>query len=134
MTFLSGRFHRLLWQGLRGSARALPDRSRGAALSLGSAAMLPATLLAWLGLETSAFALMYLPCLAAGWFRLSGNLAPQLGTACYFSAGDITSLTFGDVVPRARFSQALTVLETVTGPPSGWRWPMCSPRSTRWAA
>jgi hypothetical protein len=59
--------------------------------------MLPATLVFWLALEVSAFALMYLPGLAAGWFQLGDQLRPQIGTAFYLSAGDITSLTFGDV-------------------------------------
>ena len=114
-TFLSGRFHRLFWHGLRRGTCWLPAGSRAGVLSLGSAAMLPATLIFWLVLEVSAFALMYLPGLTGGGFRLSDHLQPQIGTAFYFSAGDITSLTFGDVVPRSGLCQALVDAETAAG-------------------
>jgi hypothetical protein len=77
--------------------------------------MLPATLAFWLVLEVTAFALIYLPGLAGGWFRLSDQLQPQIGTAYYLSAGDITSLTFGDVVPRSGLYQAVTDAETAIG-------------------
>ncbi|MGE5137037.1 MAG: hypothetical protein ACM32E_29610 [Gemmatimonadota bacterium] len=80
-TFLSGRFHRLFWHGLRRGTSWLPAGSRAGVLSLGSAAMLPATLIFWLVLEVSAFALMYLPGLTGGGFRLSDHLQPQIGTA-----------------------------------------------------
>jgi hypothetical protein len=114
-TFMAARFHRLFWRGLRRSTAWLPARGRASVLSLGSAAMLPATLVFWLVLEVSAFALMYLPGLAAGWFQLSGYLRPQLGTAFLLSAGDISSLTFGDVVPRGGLYQALADAETAVG-------------------
>jgi hypothetical protein len=114
-TFLAARFHRIIWRGLRGGTSRLPAPARTSLLSLGSAAMLPATLVFWLVLEVSAFALMYLPGLAAGGFRLSDQLRPQIGTAYYLSAGDITSLTFGDVVPRSGLYQAVTEAETAVG-------------------
>ena len=114
-TFLSGRFHRLFWHGLRRGTSWLPAGSQAGVLSLGSAAMLPATLIFWLVLEVSAFALMYLPGLTGGGFWLSDHLQPQIGTAFYFSAGDITSLTFGDVVPRSGLCQALVDAETAAG-------------------
>jgi hypothetical protein len=114
-TFVAGRFHRLLWRGLCRGTSGLPADGRASVLSLGSAAMLPATLILWLVLEVSAFALMYLPGLAGGGFVLSDHLQPQIGTAYYLSAGGITSLTFGDVVPRSGLCQALVDAETVVG-------------------
>lgn len=114
-TFIAARFHRLLWRALRVSTSRLPARARAAVLSLGSAAMLPATLILWLALEISAFALIYWPGLAGGRFRLSGHLPPQIGMAYYFSAGDITSLTFGDVVARSGLYRAVVDVETAVG-------------------
>jgi hypothetical protein len=58
---------------------------------------------------------MYLPGLAAGSFRLSNHLPAGAGTAFYFSAGDISSLTFGDVVARTALYRALADLETGIG-------------------
>lgn len=43
-TFFAGRYHRALWAVLRAVTRPLPERTRHAMLSLGSAALLPATL------------------------------------------------------------------------------------------
>jgi hypothetical protein len=114
-TFLTARFHWLAWRGLRGLASALPAAGREGVLSIGSAAMLPATLVAWLALEISAFAMMYLPGMASGSFTLSGHLQGQIGTAYYLSAGDITSLAFGDVVARRGTYQALADVETAIG-------------------
>jgi hypothetical protein len=84
-------------------------------LAIGSAALLPATLVIWLTLEISAFAMMYLPGMADGSFRLAGPLRAQIGTAYYFSAGDISTLTFGDVVARSGLFRGLAVVETVIG-------------------
>ncbi len=114
-TFLTARMHRLIWGGLRRLAWLLPRRSRDASLSLASAALLPATLAGWLVLEIVAFAMMYLPGMAGGSFRLSNHLTGQIGTAVYFSAGDISSLTFGDVVAASRIYRALADLETIIG-------------------
>lgn len=126
-TFVAARFHRLLWGGLRWSTSRLPAPGRASLLSLGSAAMLPATLAFWLALEVSAFALIYVPGLAGGWFRLSDQLQPQLGTAYYLSAGDITSLSFGNVVPHSGLYQAVAEAERIhhhrAPPAKKLRWP-----------
>lgn len=114
-TFVTARMHRLTWHGLRALASVLPDRARNTSLSLMSMALLPATLAGWLALEISAFALMYLPAMASGSFRLSDRLPADAGTAYYFSAGDISSLTFGDVVARTGICRALVDAETVIG-------------------
>ena len=95
-TFLSRPFHRGLWWVVR---RVAPG---DLALSIGSAAMLPALVVLWLGLEISGFGLMF---------------ARQLGLAdgLYLSGGAISSLTLGDVVPHGGLGRALITLETVVG-------------------
>jgi hypothetical protein len=113
-TFLAGRFQRVLWRLVRTACRPLPTRTRHAALSVGSASMLPATVALWLGLEVTGFALAYLPGLRNGSFALHGA-SRSLGTAFYLSAGAISSLTFGDVTPRGGLDRALVDLETIVG-------------------
>jgi hypothetical protein len=113
-TFISRPYQRALWRVLRTSARVMPRRARHAALSIGSAAMLPATFAMWLGLEITGFALIYWRGLEAGAFALRGA-GPSLGTAFYFSAGAISSLTFGDVVARGGLERALVDFETILG-------------------
>jgi hypothetical protein len=113
-TFVSGRYQRGLWRVIRASARIMPRRVRQGLLSIGSAAMLPATFAMWLALEVTGFALMYRHGLSAGGFALKGADA-SLGAAFYFSAGAISSLTFGDVVARGGLERALVDLETILG-------------------
>lgn len=114
-TFLASRFHRVLWRTLRVGTAWLPDRPRHAMLSLGSAAMLPATLALWLALEISGFAMMFLPGLAGGSFSLSHGLHTDIGTAYYLSAGAISSLTFGDAIAQDSLYRTLADVETIIG-------------------
>lgn len=113
-TTLTKQFHRAWWRLVRMLAAPLPASLREVALSVGSASMLPASVAAWLGLEITGFALLYEAGLAGGDFRLVGA-SRSLGTAFYLSAGDISSLTFGDVVARAGLYRALADLETIVG-------------------
>jgi hypothetical protein len=113
-SFLANRLHGVLWKAIRTAARPLPSRARHTALSLGSASMLPATYILWLGLEVCGFALMFEPGLKHGAFTLT-HVGKSLGDAFYLSAGGISSLTFGDIVPRAAFERALADLETIVG-------------------
>jgi hypothetical protein len=113
-TFIAGRYQRVLWSVLRTASRPLPVKARHAALAVGSAAMLPATVALWLGLEITGFALMYLPGLRGGDFRLTGA-GRSLADGFYLSGGGISSLTFGDVVARGALDRALVDLETILG-------------------
>jgi hypothetical protein len=76
--------------------------------------MLPATVGLWLGLEITGFALMYQHGLANGSFTLHAA-SKSLGTAFYLSGSVISTLTFGDVVPRANLDRALADLESIFG-------------------
>lgn len=112
-SFVANRLHGLLWKGMRGLAAGLPVRARHAALSLGSASMLPATYVLWLGLEVVGFALMFLPGLHGHAFtRHTGG---GFGDALYLSGGGISSLTFVDIVPRSGLERGLVDLETIIG-------------------
>jgi hypothetical protein len=112
--FVAVRFQHLLWKLLRTASRVLPRRARHSALSLGSAAMLPATVALWLGLEITGFALMFERGVRTGGFKTSG-VGSSIGDAFYVSGGAISSLTFGDVVPRGTWERAAVDLETILG-------------------
>jgi hypothetical protein len=113
-TFVAARYQALLWRLLRGATSLLPERLRQNVLSVGSAALLPATVALWLGLEIIGFALMFYPGLRDGSFTVSGG-DRSIGDAFYLSAGAISSLTFGDVTARAPLDRALVDLETIVG-------------------
>jgi hypothetical protein len=112
-SFLANRLHGLLWKTMRTLARPLPSRARHTALSLGSASMLPATYVLWLGLLITGFAMMFYAGLRNDGF--ASKAGHGIGTAYYLSAGDITSLTFGDIIAQSGLMRALVDLETVIG-------------------
>jgi hypothetical protein len=112
-SFLANRLHGRLWKLMRLLASPLPQRARHTALSLGSASMLPATYALWLGLEICGFAMMFAAGLSAHGF--SSRAGYGIGTAFYLSAGDLSSLTFGDVLARSGLMRALVDLETIIG-------------------
>jgi hypothetical protein len=114
-TFLAGRFQRVLWRTIRRFGDSIPGTPRHAVLSLGSAAMLPATLAFWLSIEISGFALIYARGLATRSFELSHPMATGFGSAFYLSAGAISTLTFGDLTGRTAPYQAALVLEAIAG-------------------
>ncbi|MBO0691502.1 MAG: hypothetical protein J2P58_01285 [Acidimicrobiaceae bacterium] len=114
-TCIATHFHRLMWQALRALSGALPVAQRGAFLSLTASLMLPATIALWLGLEIAGFAMMYIPGMASSDFVANHQLPLNAGTAFYLSAGDISSLVFGDVEPKVALYGALTTLETIVG-------------------
>jgi hypothetical protein len=112
-SFLANRLHGVLWKAMRILAQPLPTRTRHTALSLGSASMLPATYVLWLGLEVLGFAMIFVAGLSSHDF--SSTAGHGIGTGFYLSGGAITSLTFGDVVARSALMRALVDLETVIG-------------------
>ncbi|MDA8393201.1 MAG: potassium channel family protein [Actinomycetota bacterium] len=114
-TFLTPRMHRLMWAAMRTATAWLPRDARRTVLSLGSALLLPATLGLWLALEVTGFALMFMPGLAGGAFRVSHHAGRGAVSAFYLSGGDLTSLTFGDLVPLTPLYRSMVDLETVVG-------------------
>ncbi len=114
-TFLAPRAHRALWALMRWATSWLPKRPRRTLLALGSAGLLPATIALWLGLEMAAFAMIYVPGLASGGFVVAPHAGRGAGSAFYLSGGALTSLTFGDYIPRAPLDRAMLDFETVVG-------------------
>lgn len=113
-SLLSTRFHTLLWRALRTAAAPIPDGPRHDVLSIASAGMLPATVVLWLGLEIVGFAMMYDAGLVRGSFAVTGHHS-AIGTAFYLGGGAISSLTFGDAIPRTGLFRGLADLETCVG-------------------
>jgi hypothetical protein len=114
-TFLAGRFQRVVWRTIRAAGGLMPRRSRAAALSLGSGFMLPATVFLWLSLEIFGFALIYWAGLRSGGMTSSHGVGRGLGGALYMSAGDISTLTFGDVIASSGFWRAAVDVQAMLG-------------------
>lgn len=114
-TFIAGRFQNGLWQVIRRSTGILPARARAAALAFGSATMLPATVVMWLTIEVLGFGLLYLAGLEDHGLAVTHGLGHDFGSALYLSAGAISTLTLGDIVPTAAFYRAACDLEAMVG-------------------
>jgi hypothetical protein len=111
---LTTRFYGVWWRTVRGLGALLPERMRATFLSVGSASMLPASVGVWLGLQVIGFALLFDSSIGGDAFRIEGA-SHSIGTAFYLSAGAISSLSFGDVLPRGAADRALVELETILG-------------------
>ncbi len=116
---LSARFHRALWFAVRYAARPLPVRARRALLGWTLPLSVAGLVLSWLLALLVGFALLYAPGLvtprafahAAG----AGPAPTPWGDALYFSGVCLTSIGFGDIVPRAGLVRAAAVAEGLAG-------------------
>jgi hypothetical protein len=113
-SFLANRLHGLLWRVMRWSVGWVPERQRHTVLSLGSASMLPATYVFWLGLEVIGFALIFQAGLRAHGF-VPNHVGTNFADALYLSGGAVSSLTFGDAVPHTMAMRAGIDVETIVG-------------------
>jgi hypothetical protein len=77
--------------------------------------LVPATVAFWLAGEITGFACMYEAGVSAGGFTLGQRVSTGLGTVFYFSAGSISTLTFGDLLPRTALYRAVVDVEAVVG-------------------
>jgi hypothetical protein len=114
-TLWTPHFQGLLWRGGRAVTAAMPRAGRDGILSLLSASLVPLTMVMWLALETASFAMVYIPGLRSGAFTISHGAYTGVDAAFYFAGGDLTSLTFGDFVPRSDFYRAMVDVETMIG-------------------
>ncbi len=116
---LSARFHRALWFAVRYAARPLPVRARRALLGWTLPLSVAGLVLSWLLALLVGFALLYAPGLVtprAFAHAVGAGPAPTLwGDALYFSGVCLTSIGFGDIVPRAGLVRAAAVAEGLAG-------------------
>jgi ion channel len=112
--FLAVRTYRYGWEIARRITAPLPRRLRGLMRSMTAPAMVVLNLTGWLGFQIVGFALVYEPAIAHGHFTTARN-GTSFGTALYFSAASLTSLSFSDVEPRTLAYHGVAALETLVG-------------------
>jgi hypothetical protein len=77
-------------------------------------ALVTLNLAGWLGIQILGFCLVYYPAVTAHRFNV-GRAGHSFGTALYFSAGSLTSLSFSDVQPKSLAYHAVAAVETLVG-------------------
>jgi hypothetical protein len=112
---LAPRLYRLVWTALRGSTQRLPSDVRLLARTMGGPAMIPLTLVLWLGMQVVGFALIFYPAMRANGFTIHAPLHPDPGVAFSFSMAAIASLSFTGVSPATFPVHVLAALETIAG-------------------
>ncbi len=113
--FISSRVHRGVWHLVRGATHGLSEGVRGFIRSMAAPAMVPITLLVWLGSQLAGFALIFRPGLDDGSFALADEVEPSLGVAFYMSGMTLSTLGYGDVTPQTVSYQLATTTEALVG-------------------
>ena len=108
------RAYAAVWKAARWCTSPLRPRLRALARSMVAPALVGAQIAFWLGLQVLGFALAYVPAVEHGRFVV-GRAGHSFGTALYFSAATMTSLSFSDVEPRSLAYHSVGAAETVVG-------------------
>jgi hypothetical protein len=111
---LTLRAYSLAWRAARWCTRPLHAPLRAFTRSMVAPALVVAQIALWLGLQVLGFALVYYPAISTGHFVV-GRTGHSFGTALYFSAASLTSLSFSDVEPRSLAYHSVAAAETLVG-------------------
>jgi len=111
---LAGPTYRAVWACARWITAPLPNPTRALARSMVAPSMVVMTLAGWLALPVLGFSLVYWPPIAHHHFAV-GHAGHSFGTAVYFSAASLTSLSFSDVQPASLAYHAVAAAETLVG-------------------
>jgi hypothetical protein len=112
---LTARFNRAVWFLFERFSHLLPSRGRHFVLSWTMPATVAGLLLFWLLALLSAFALIYLPDISSpgSFSTTAGHLS--WGDAFYFSGLCLTSIGFGEIVPRDAIFRTAAIAEGMAG-------------------
>ncbi len=109
------RLDRGVWRVARTVAFMLPRMKRHKFLNLVGPLMLPFLLLTYIVLLVFAFALIYYPHLADSFTATQEAAGTGFDDALYFSGLSLTTVGYGDVVPRTGAMRFVAVFESAVG-------------------
>lgn len=112
--FLSPRLNRTVWRLFRLLAQVSRSR-RDTALSHAGPLLLALTVALWVSLLLFGFALVYLPALGKGIVPTSDQDWTGFASAVYFSGTALTTVGFGDLVPREPPYRLIAVAQAALG-------------------
>ncbi|HEX3424765.1 MAG TPA: potassium channel family protein [Acidimicrobiales bacterium] len=106
--------YRAVWASALWLTGPLPRGPQARARSMIAPTMVAMTLVVWLAVPVLGFSLIYWPAIAHRDFAV-GHAGHSFGTAVYFSAATLTSLSFSDVQPVSLAYHAVAAMETLVG-------------------
>jgi hypothetical protein len=109
------RMNRGVWRAARTVAATLPRMQRHKFLNLVGPLMLPSLLLTYIVLLVFAFALIYYPHLPTGFTAAREAAGAGFDDALYFSGLSLTTVGYGDIVPRTGAMRFVAVFESAVG-------------------
>ena len=114
-SIVTAHFHRFIWRVVARLSHLMPGRGRQALLSWTLPIAVASLLLFWIFALLVGFALIYMPQLTTRGDFLSSNGPLHWGDALYVSGMCLTSIGFGDIVPREGLLRGVAVGEGIVG-------------------
>jgi hypothetical protein len=107
--------NRAVWRVTRTIAFKLSRANRHRLLNMVGPLLLPLLIVLYLVLLVTAFALVYYPRVAGGFVYAVEQPDPGWLDALYFSGVTLTTVGYGDVMPRTTFLRFLALFESASG-------------------
>jgi hypothetical protein len=107
--------NRAVWRAARGAAFRLSRANRHRLLNMVGPLLLPLLIVVYIVLLVTAFALVYYPHVPSGFTFSVSHPEPDWVDAVYFSGVTLTTVGYGDVVPRSAPLRFLALFESASG-------------------
>jgi hypothetical protein len=107
--------NRSVWRVTRAAAFRLSRANRHRLLNMVGPLLLPLLISTYVVLLVIAFALVYYPHVPSGFNFSTGHPEPSWVDAVYFSGVALTTVGYGDVVPREAYLRFLALFESASG-------------------
>jgi hypothetical protein len=107
--------NRSVWRVARAASFRLARANRHRLLNMVGPLLLPLLIVVYIVLSVLAFALLYYPHVPSGFTFSVERAEPGWADAVYFSGVTLTTVGYGDVVPRLTSLRLLTLFESASG-------------------
>ncbi|MBC7933030.1 MAG: hypothetical protein H7Z38_20905 [Rubrivivax sp.] len=109
------RLNRTIWWAMRAIAFRLSRAGRHKLLNLVGPLLMPLLVAAYIVLLIFAFALLYYPCFPEMFTVTNPTSGADWADSLYFSGVTLTTLGYGDIVPRAGLIRFIALFEAASG-------------------